>query len=78
MMVSGVGRGIGALDGVVIVEREGAVLWVNVGRPIEINGDCCVVVRERRTLPKLLWEHLLVRPVRVARYRIEFVKFDLI
>jgi len=34
-MVSGVDRGIG----LVIVEREGAVLGVNVGRPIVTNGD---------------------------------------
>jgi len=37
--VSGVGRGIGALDWLVIVEREGAVLRVNVGRPIVWDGD---------------------------------------
>jgi len=37
--VSGVGRGIGVLDGVVIVEEEGAVLWVTLGRLIVINGD---------------------------------------
>jgi len=30
-MVSGVGRGMGVLDGVVIVEEEGAVLVVNLG-----------------------------------------------
>jgi len=33
-MVSGVGRGMGALDGVVTVEGEGAVLAVNFGCPI--------------------------------------------
>jgi len=38
-MVSGVGRGMGVLDGVVIVKKEGAVLRVNVGRPIVTNGD---------------------------------------
>ena len=37
-MVSGVGRGMGVLDGVVIVEGEGAVLRVNLGRPIVTNG----------------------------------------
>jgi len=37
-MVSGVGRGMGALDGVVIVEGEWAVLGVNLGRPILTNG----------------------------------------
>jgi len=50
-MVSGVGRGIGVLDGVVIVEEEGAVL----GGEFEASqsnqwGICCVrssaVVRE--------------------------------
>jgi len=38
-VVSGVGPGIGVLDGVEIVEGEGAVLGVNVGHPIVINGD---------------------------------------
>jgi len=38
-VVSGVRRGMGVLDEVVIVEREGAVLGVNLGRPIVINGD---------------------------------------
>ena len=38
-VVIGVGQGMGVLDGVVIVEREGAVLGVNLGRPIVINGD---------------------------------------
>jgi len=38
-MVSGIGRGIGVLDGVIIVEREGAVLGVNFARPIITNGD---------------------------------------
>jgi len=39
VMVSGVGRGMGVLDGVVIVEGKGAVLEVNFGRPIVTNGD---------------------------------------
>jgi len=38
-VVSGVSRGMGVLDGMVIVEREGAVLGVNFGRPIETSGD---------------------------------------
>ena len=33
-MVSGGGRGMGVLDGVVIVKKEGAVLGVNLGRPL--------------------------------------------
>jgi len=35
---SGVGRGMGVLDEVVIVE-EGAVLELNLGHPIVTNGD---------------------------------------
>jgi len=38
-LVSGVGRGMGVLDGVMIVEGEGTVLGVNLGRPILTNGD---------------------------------------
>jgi len=38
-MVSGVGRGMGILDGVVIVEEEGAVLGLNLGHTILTNGD---------------------------------------
>jgi len=43
-MVSEVGRGMGGVfdgvfDGVVIVEKEGAVLGVNLGRPVVTNGD---------------------------------------
>jgi len=37
-MVSGVGRGMSVLDGVVIVEVEWAVLGVNWGHPIVTNG----------------------------------------
>jgi len=37
-MVSEVGRGMGVLDGVVIVEGEVAVLGLNLRRPIVING----------------------------------------
>ena len=38
-MMSGVGQGTGVLDGVVIVEGERAVLWVNLGRPKLTNRD---------------------------------------
>jgi len=38
-MVSGIGRGMGVLDGVVIVKGKGAVLGVNLGHPIVTNGD---------------------------------------
>jgi len=37
-LVNGVGRGMGGLDGVVIVEGEGAVLGVKLGRPIVTIG----------------------------------------
>jgi len=39
-MVSGVGRGMGVLREVVIVEGEGADLKVIFGRPIVTNEDC--------------------------------------
>jgi len=35
-----VDRGMGVLDGLVIVEAEGAVLGVNLGRPINQWGLC--------------------------------------
>ena len=40
-MVSGVGREMGVLDGVVIVEGKGAVFLARgyLGRPIVTNGD---------------------------------------
>jgi len=38
-MVSGVGRGMGVLYGGGYSRREGAVLRVNLGRPIVTNGD---------------------------------------
>jgi len=41
-----------------IVEREGAVLGMNMGRPIVTHR--CAVVRERRAVPRLLWEDLLL------------------
>ena len=36
---SGVGQGMDVLDGVAIIEREGAGLEVNLGCPIVTNGD---------------------------------------
>jgi len=47
--------------GTVIVEWEGAVLGLMWGRcPVVTNGGlCCVVVRERRALLKLLWGGLV-------------------
>jgi len=38
-MVSGVSRGMGVLDGVVIVKEEGTVFGVNLGHPVVINGN---------------------------------------
>jgi len=38
-VVSGVGRGMGVLDGVEIIKREGAIFVVNVGHPIVTSGD---------------------------------------
>jgi len=38
-VLSWVGRGMGVLDGVVIVKGEGAVLGVNLEHPIVANGD---------------------------------------
>ena len=37
--VSGVGRGMGVLDGVENFEGEGAVFGVNVGHPVVTNGN---------------------------------------
>jgi len=53
-VVSVVGRGMGALDGVVIVE---AVLGVNVGHPTVTNGIFYVRGGDA-ALPKLLWDFL--------------------
>jgi len=48
--------------GVVIVEVEGTDLGVNVERPIITSGDFVahIVVRERRTLPEVLWGGLVI------------------
>jgi len=37
-MVSAVGQEMGVLYGVIIVEGEGAILGLNLGRPIAANG----------------------------------------
>ena len=39
-MVNRVGRGMGVLDRVEIVEGEGAFWGLNVKHPIVTNGDC--------------------------------------
>ena len=60
-VLSTVGRGIDVLDGGGYRQRGrgsfGGEFWVS-----RCNqwGLCCIVVRQRRTLPKLLWENLLV------------------
>jgi len=38
-IVSGIGRGMGILDGGGYLRREGAVMGLNLGRPIVTNGD---------------------------------------
>jgi len=38
-MVSGVGRRMGVLDWVEIARGDGAILVMNLGRPIVTNGD---------------------------------------
>jgi len=50
-VVSGVGRAMGALDGVETVEWEGADLGVNVGHPIVTNGDFVKFVAYSYFLP---------------------------
>jgi len=49
-MVNGLGRVMGVLDGVVIVEGKGS-FGGEFGHPIVL---CCVVVREQCALPKFL------------------------
>ena len=56
-VVSGVGRGMGVLDGNGDHRREGAVLNVNAGRPIVNNAILCVR-GDDAALPKLLWDFL--------------------
>jgi len=52
---------MGVLHGMEIVEREGAVLGINVGHPIVINGDFVAKLFSTvrggdAALPKLLWD----------------------
>jgi len=56
-VVSEVGRWMGVLDRVGDRRREGAVLGVNLGRPIVTYGYFVAYVRERRAVPKLFWEN---------------------
>jgi len=43
---SGIGRGVGVIEGVKIVEGKAAVLAVNVGHPIVANGVIVILRRE--------------------------------
>ena len=52
--VSGVGRGMDVLHGVVIVKGEEAVLELNLGHPIVTNGDFAM-----RHFPNYFWQYLL-------------------
>ena len=45
---------MGVLDGMVIVEEEGAVLGLNLGRPTVTNGDFAT-----RLFPNYSWQCLL-------------------
>ena len=54
-VMSGVGRGMGVLDGAAIVEGKEHFGGEFGASHCNQWGLCCVVVRERRTLPKLLW-----------------------
>ena len=56
-VISGVGRGMGVLDGGGYHGREKGQFWGEFGAS-HCNewGLCCIVGRERRALSKLLWE----------------------
>ena len=61
-MVSEVGREIGVLDGVDIVEREETIFGDNVGHPIITNGDVVILCREgwRRGFSQITFGFLVV------------------
>jgi len=62
-VVSGVDREMGVLDGVMIIEGKGQ-FWGEFGTShCSQWGLCCVVVRERCTVPKLLWRGLILSHV---------------
>jgi len=56
-VVSGIGRWMGVLHGVEIVEADGAVSGVNVGHPVVTKGILYVRGGDA-ALPKLLWNFL--------------------
>ena len=68
-VVSGIGRGIGVLDGSGDRRREGAVLVVNVGHPIVTNEILCVRGGDA-ALPRLLWDFLFSRLWHIVVVRI--------
>jgi len=68
-IVSGVSRMMGVLDGVVIVEGEGSVLGVNLGRPTEINGDYAEYLRKSDALFSNHFEDLFYNRKNVALRR---------
>jgi len=63
--VNGVGRGMAVWNGGCDRRRGRDSFGVNFGRPIVTDGDfvAYIVVRERRALPKLVWEDLLLLDV---------------
>ena len=64
--MSGVGRGMGVLDGGGDRQREGSFEGKYGASHSNQWGLCCVLVQERRALPKLLWGGL-VYPVHRIR-----------
>ena len=58
-MVSVVGWGMGVLDGVVIVEGEGAVWGMNLGRPTVTSGDFAQLCESDTLFPNYFGEDLL-------------------
>ena len=56
VMVSGIGREMGVLDGDGYSRREWAILGLNLGRPIVSNGDCDAA------LSKLFWAVCVLCP----------------
>jgi len=66
-MVSGVGRGVAVLDEMVIVEGEGTVLGINVGRHIITNGDSDIL------FPNYFEENSLVLNVNARKKLVLFI-----
>jgi len=67
-VVSGVGRGTGVLDGVVIVQWEGAVFEVTLRRPIVTNVDILLQLCESDALfPNYFGEDFLFTAVKLLQ-----------